>query len=435
MYNASRRTMGFFLLLALAACEDATQPPLEPPVPQFDHDPATLVTNLNDDGPGSLREVVFFAQSGSTIHFADALAGRTIVLNSPIPLSQSLTIEGPAAEGITISGGFNTAIFMVGSTGAPNVTLRNLLIGAADAGSPFTGHGTAIMIFDGTLIVEASTLTGNLASAIFQVGGTLSVVNSTISGNGEDGIDTSGGDAALRFVTIANNVGHGLSRGGAPVTMQSVLIANNGTDCDAAPGAMPNLILDTSLDSDDTCGLGPLGLRGVDPLLDILNDNGGPTWTHALRFASPAMDATTCASFVPTDQRGVPRPQGSDCDIGAYERVPVSVGITIDATGTVNPKTGTARISGTLNCSQALNVQLQVEVEQVQMVRRVPVPKQSSATAVVDCDGPNVSWSVDVAPPAGTAFLNGAAVVGAEATNAENGGATEREVRLFWAKK
>jgi predicted outer membrane repeat protein len=59
----------------------------------------------------------------------------------------------------------------------------------------------------------------------------------------------------------------------------------------------------------------------ADPLLAPLADNGGPNQTLALQAGSPAIDvgnATTCPS---TDQRGVRRPQGSGCDIGAYEVV------------------------------------------------------------------------------------------------------------------
>lgn len=64
----------------------------------------------------------------------------------------------------------------------------------------------------------------------------------------------------------------------------------------------------------------------VDPLLGPLQDNGGPTFTHALLAGSPAIDTGNPAllgsggsACEATDQRGVARPQGSACDIGAYE--------------------------------------------------------------------------------------------------------------------
>jgi len=61
-----------------------------------------------------------------------------------------------------------------------------------------------------------------------------------------------------------------------------------------------------------------------DPNLGSLADNGGPTQTFALLTGSSAInagDSTTCvASPVSNlDQRGVTRPQGAQCDIGAYE--------------------------------------------------------------------------------------------------------------------
>lgn len=61
----------------------------------------------------------------------------------------------------------------------------------------------------------------------------------------------------------------------------------------------------------------------ADPLLGPLADNGGPTETRALLAGSPAINAGNAAACPATDQRGVGRPQGSGCDIGAYERVPV----------------------------------------------------------------------------------------------------------------
>jgi hypothetical protein len=60
-------------------------------------------------------------------------------------------------------------------------------------------------------------------------------------------------------------------------------------------------------------------LLGVDPLLGPLQDNGGPTWTHALLQGSPAIDAGDPVGAPSEDQRGVPRPQGRSVDIGAFE--------------------------------------------------------------------------------------------------------------------
>jgi hypothetical protein len=58
------------------------------------------------------------------------------------------------------------------------------------------------------------------------------------------------------------------------------------------------------------------------PLLGPLSDNGGPTPTMALLPGSPAIDAGDDTACPSTDQRGVPRPAGAACDIGAFEFVP-----------------------------------------------------------------------------------------------------------------
>ena len=69
------------------------------------------------------------------------------------------------------------------------------------------------------------------------------------------------------------------------------------------------------------------GVIGGDPLLAPLAFNGGPTRTHLLGVRSPARDAgnpatpgSTSIACRPTDQRGVTRPVGARCDLGATEQ-------------------------------------------------------------------------------------------------------------------
>jgi hypothetical protein len=78
-----------------------------------------------------------------------------------------------------------------------------------------------------------------------------------------------------------------------------------------------------NLDSDGSCFLTATGdLPKHNPLLGPLAFNGGPTETQALLAGSPAIDAGATDGCPQFDQRGVARPQGRACDIGAYERVP-----------------------------------------------------------------------------------------------------------------
>jgi hypothetical protein len=182
--------------------------------------------------------------------------------------------------------------------------------------------------------------------------GTFTVVNSTISGNTAIGnpAGTYSGDGggmligsqsgpsvhALINTTVANNssnvLGGGLFFGslGPPVNLYfaNTLFAENtapvGPNCgEINPDIW--LSLGHNLEDANTCPFDqPTDQVNTDPLLGPLQDNGGPTWTHALLDFSPAIDAgddTVCAAAPVNgiDQRGVARPIGPHCDIGAYE--------------------------------------------------------------------------------------------------------------------
>ena len=107
----------------------------------------------------------------------------------------------------------------------------------------------------------------------------------------------------------------------AIITMTGSILANNvDYDCNTvvAHGAVFNNtgynIIETNVDG--SCGTAITD----DPALGPLQDNGGPTFTHALLEGSPAIDAIPPGfCLVSMDQRGVMRPIGDGCDIGAYE--------------------------------------------------------------------------------------------------------------------
>jgi hypothetical protein len=76
-----------------------------------------------------------------------------------------------------------------------------------------------------------------------------------------------------------------------------------------------------NLATDGTCNLVAAGDQAnTDPVLGPLADNGGPTRTHALLPGSPAIDAADPGQCPVADQRGIARPQGPSCDVGAFER-------------------------------------------------------------------------------------------------------------------
>jgi predicted outer membrane repeat protein len=148
------------------------------------------------------------------------------------------------------------------------------------------------------IVVENSTLSANAApsgSALVNASASASTVVSfttiTATGSASSMLLTSGGP-----LTLHNSI----ARGTSPVCDGSGVWTLSGR----------NILEDTS------CGT--TNVTTADPLLGPLADNGGRTFTHALVGDSPARDAATGACPA-TDQRGVLRPQGSACDIGAYE--------------------------------------------------------------------------------------------------------------------
>ena len=200
------------------------------------------------------------------------------------------------------------------------------------AGNAATGRnsegGGGIANGDGTLTVDKSTISGNSTSsgtggsAIFNIL-TTSVSNSTISGNTGPGHSVLNSDTmTLSYVTIAANSA-GISNSGS-VTATGTIIANNnpGTNCFGNRFQEP---FGFNLDSGTSCRLSQAtDLTSTDPMLAPLASNGGPTQTQALEAGSPAIDrgGTSANGCPPTDQRGVTRPQGPACDIGAFEFVP-----------------------------------------------------------------------------------------------------------------
>ncbi len=200
---------------------------------------------------------------------------------------------------------------------------------------------------------------------------TLTVANSTISGNlvGQSTINGGGGiwvgaltgypPAVLHLInsTVTDNTAAGIGGGishyeqtgltSATTTAVNTIVAGNsaptGGNCWIGTGSITSL--GYNMEATDTCNFHqPSDHPNTDPLLGPLADNGGPTWTHALLPTSPAIDVAdnaTCAAppVSGVDQRGVIRPQGLVCDIGAYEYVSGPTAVTLAAlhTNTVAP--------------------------------------------------------------------------------------------------
>jgi CSLREA domain-containing protein len=313
----------------------------------------------------------------STINFAPGVSG--VILNTLMPnglsITNPVTINGPGASVLTISGNNVSRVFNVTTSGV--VTFSGLTIARGSgnggggilnsssgtvnvtnstlSGSSVTSTGGGILnSSSGTVNVTNSTLSGNSASSSTGAGGgicnsssgTVNVTNSTISGNstgssGGGGIFNGSGTLNVTNSTLSGNSttggGGGISSGsGGTGNIKSTIIAlNTGASSPDVSGSFAsqgfNLIDETDGSTGFTAATDQTGTIALplDPKLDPvgLQNNGGPTQTIALLLGSPAVDKGKSFGLT-TDQRGlsifddpgVPNAAGGDGrDIGAFE--------------------------------------------------------------------------------------------------------------------
>jgi predicted outer membrane repeat protein len=309
----------------------------------------------NSSGTGSITDTAIGNDSG---WYAGALGdyggGPLTISNSDVSHDSTQEYDGYSGgiyytgsgtlsvTGSTISddaGGYGGGVYLAGS-GAVTLSQDTL----ADDSSVY-GYGGGIYDQNGAAVtVSADTFNGNSADqggGVYFNGSTEQLTNDTFDGNsGYYGasiyLNTAG--ASLTNDTIAR--GNGVEGGGiyqpakASAIANTIVADNQGGDCYSGP-AGTTADQGNNLDGDSSCfatgGTGTTPESGDDlvstnPDLGSLADNGGPTETDALLVGSPAIDAgsdAVCqmlnAPNPPTDQRGVPRPQGVHCDVGAFE--------------------------------------------------------------------------------------------------------------------
>ncbi len=210
----------------------------------------STVTNLNDAGPGSLRDAIATTPSGGTVDFQEGLTGTIVLMTGELAITKLLTIAGPGADVLTVSGNHASRVFNIGATftvdisgmtiadsgvsnaagggilnsGALTVTNSNLRGNRATSGGGIYNEGT--------LTVTGSTLSGNNGFAgggIANAGsGTVIVTNSTLSGNSQGG--GAGGaiyNAGTLTVTGSTLSGNSASAGGGIVNSGTLTVTNS----------------------------------------------------------------------------------------------------------------------------------------------------------------------------------------------------------------
>jgi uncharacterized repeat protein (TIGR02543 family) len=214
---------------------------------------ALVVTNLNDSGPGSLRQIISDAAVGDTIVFDPSLSGGTIFLESSLTLSKDVVIDGTSLEiSITISGdttndgtgdvrvfyintgtigelrsiivsmgrilgGSGAGIYNAGQLILSNCTISDNKVTGTDTGT----HSGGGIGNSGTLTILSSIISDNRAynnSYGYSYGGginnsgSLTILNSTISGNQAlygGGINNNGQLVVEKSIFFSNTAGYG----------------------------------------------------------------------------------------------------------------------------------------------------------------------------------------------------------------------------------
>lgn len=347
-----------------------------------------------------------------TVHVASGTYTELVHLN------YSMNLIGDGALTTTINGNGQGCVVTVSSAPSQNNTISGFTItGGAPSGSD-SGGGIYISdehivtINDCTITGNyrgaGSGSTAGFGGGICNNNGKVYINRCTISSN--SAVNGGGGIANLKSLpgdqwgimeitnsTISNNsvilpgFGGGLCAcTDATTRLLNVTIAYNHADCFASAGGgfynesttsmyFKNCIVahntayhplyqngfdipgtgthsqGNNLCSDNRCYFyDPTDQVNTDPLLGPLQNNGGPTSTHAITTLSPAYNRGDRSASPTTDQRGVARPTGAFCSIGAFEPPPDTRSATANTNlGAVNFNINTGTISGLINIKPA----------------------------------------------------------------------------------
>ena len=293
-----------------------------------------------EEGDATITNTIF--RDNQTTNTMDGWGGVILLWDgADVTIEDSLLESNQAKEGGAIHNSFQNS----------SITLTDVTLSAnyAKFGGGIFNTGTATMtgvtfsnnstLFDGggiyndgTVTLTGVTLSRNHAKRGGGIinHGSATLTNVTLSSNDADwegGGITNGDWMALKNVTLHGNTAddntNGIYAAAGFIFLENTVIAGSyGENCNQNTGA--HLIsLGFNLSDDDTCSayFNQVGDRNsMDAWLGALEDYGGLTLTHLPFPNSPLVDGGQCQASIPTDQRGITRPQGAACDIGAVER-------------------------------------------------------------------------------------------------------------------
>jgi hypothetical protein len=221
----------------------------------------STVTNLNDAGAGSLRQAILDTPTGGTVNFQPGLSGTITLTMGELLINKDLSIVGPGADVITVSGNNASRVFEIADTFTVDISALTIA-----SGYVFNDDGGGILN-RGTLTLTSAAVNGNLAAG-FQANaggidnlntltvtgcvidnnsasnaggidndGTLTLTSSTLSGNRAASFD-GGGIFNFGTLTVTNstlssnfggNYGGGIFNYNASLTVTSSTLSSNST--------------------------------------------------------------------------------------------------------------------------------------------------------------------------------------------------------------
>jgi hypothetical protein len=346
---------------------------------------------------GNASDPVFYISSGKTV----TIDGLTIMNGNAGPVNgagidndhAALTVSNCTISGNSATTGTGGGIFNDHGT----LTVNNSTVSGNSASGGGGIYNNGETSGSATLTITNSTVSGNSATtddgggiyndAFDNGSATLTVTNSTITNGNADfggGIfnDGDSGSATLTVnsSTISGNsaiaAGGGIfNANGATLTIGDTLFKAGASGANISNDSGMVTSLGYNLSSDDASAfLNQIGdQNSTDPMLGPLQDNGGPTFTHALSPGSPAVNAGE-PNFNPNnfnppmlyDQRGTgfARVVNSRIDIGAFEvqaaayAAQIQQPINADGTSVFNVRRGVVPVKFTLTLNGVATCQL-----------------------------------------------------------------------------
>ncbi len=351
--------------------------------------------------------------------------GAVKIIGSSVIISNSVVKDSAAWWGAGI---------MVGGNGDPpgtliliNSTVDNNHTSGNNAGGIYAYNGSSLTVIGSTISNNSADFGGGGIS----IRGPFTLTNSTVSGNFAPNrgagilFANNNTDGNLINITLSDNQTNSSNgdihiQNNSEVTFTNSIVANglSGPNCSTETGGVAN-DNGNNIIEDNSCGFS----GGVDPNLGPLQNNGGGTETHALLIGSPAINAgnnTVCVGSLVNgvDQRGVTRPFGATCDIGAYEyNVPpgpaLVINKTVTPTGAITPGTMVTFTLSYSNVGDALATNVVITDELHSSF--TPVSVSSSGAMISVIGATTYAWNVEDLSPGESGIIT---ITGYTANNA-----------------